>query len=99
MRLTSPVTCRVMSNGSGEGDGAVLTDFLESYCADRERGVVRSLDNYLLQFPGHAEAIAKEFLNLEDGDAIAREHRTGSRGTSALAGIATGDAAGDRIGH
>ena len=88
-----------MSDGSGEGDDAVLTDFLEAYLADRERGVARTLDDYLLQFPGHARVIAKEFLSLEEGDAIAREHRTAIRGTSALAGIASGDAAGDRIGH
>ena len=37
------------SDGSGEGDDAVLTDFLEAYCADRERGVVRTLDDYLLR--------------------------------------------------
>jgi serine/threonine protein kinase/formylglycine-generating enzyme required for sulfatase activity len=88
-----------MSDGSDEGDDAVLTDFLEAYLADRKRGVARSLDDYLLQFPGHARVIAKEFLSLEEGDAIAREHRTAIRGTSALAGIASGDAAGDRIGH
>ena len=88
-----------MSDGSGEGDDAVLTDFLEAYCADRERGVVRTLEDYLLQFPGHAEAIAKEFLSLKEGDAIAREARPAVRGTSALAGIASGGAAADRIGH
>jgi serine/threonine protein kinase len=88
-----------MSEGSGECDDAVLTDFLEAYLADRERGVARALDDYLLQFPGHVEAIAREFLRLKEGDAIAREHRTATRGTSALADIATGDAGGDRIGH
>ena len=36
-----------MSDGAGEGDDAVLTDFLESYRADRERGVVRSLDDHM----------------------------------------------------
>ena len=97
--VATPVSYTAMSDGSGEGDDAVLTDFLEAYLADRERGVARTLDDYLLQFPGHAKAIAKEFLSLEEGDAIAREHGTANRGTSALAGIASGDAAGDRIGH
>src|SRR5262245_39557548 len=68
-----------MSNGSGDGDDAVLTDFLEAYLADRERGVARSLDDYLLQFPGQARVIAKELLSLEEGGAIAREGSTAGR--------------------
>jgi serine/threonine protein kinase/formylglycine-generating enzyme required for sulfatase activity len=88
-----------MIDASGKGEDAILTRFLEAYLADQQRGVARTLDDYLLQFPGHARAIAKEFLSLEEGGAIAREHRTGIRGTSALAGVASGGAAGDCIGH
>ena len=60
------------SGGNGSqsdtgGDDAELFDFLDEYTRDLERGRVRRLSEYLARYPGHEEAIAREFVRQRGG--------------------------------
>ncbi len=48
---------------------AELFDFLDEFARDAERGRVRRLGEYLARYPGHEEAIAREYLRLQAGEA------------------------------
>ncbi len=55
---------------SSSDDGAAeLFDFLDEYARDAERGRVRRLGEYLARYPGHEDAIAREYLRLQSGGA------------------------------
>ncbi|MGE3175482.1 MAG: protein kinase [Planctomycetota bacterium] len=51
---------------AGDAD-PVLLEFLAEYALDRERGLQLPLLHYLSRFPGHEEAVAKEYLGLQQG--------------------------------
>jgi serine/threonine protein kinase/WD40 repeat protein len=48
----------------GELDDADLFDFVDEFQRDREKGRELPLAHYLRRYPGHEEAIAREFLRL-----------------------------------
>ena len=52
----------------------VLLAFVEQYWNDAEAGSSMPLDHYLERFPGHAEAIAREWLDLR-GEGIEGDGR------------------------
>jgi len=65
---------------SGGGDDAELFDFLDEYTRDVERGRVRRLSEYLARYPGHEEAIAREFVRQQCGAEGAAPQTHGSTG-------------------
>lgn len=70
------------SGGTGAGgDDAELFDFLDEYTRDLERGRVRRLAEYLARYPGHEEAIAREFVR-QQGDGAAQGAATTTGGSS-----------------
>jgi serine/threonine protein kinase/WD40 repeat protein len=46
-------------------DAAEVFDFLDEFARDTERGRAKRLAEYLARYPGHEEAIAREFLRLQ----------------------------------
>lgn len=73
------------SGGTGAGgDDAELFDFLDEYTRDLERGRVRRLAEYLARYPGHEEAIAREFVRQQGGgEGAAQSAATTTGGSSA----------------
>ena len=51
-------------DGDFTGDAPEVFDFLEEVTQDLEEGSVHPLRHYLARFPGHEEAIAREYLAL-----------------------------------
>ena len=49
---------------TSDPDRAAVFDFVSDYLDDLERGAVRGLGAYLARYPGHEEAVAREFLRL-----------------------------------
>lgn len=46
----------------------VIAAFLERYWKDRDEGQGHGFRHYAAMFPGHAEAVATEFLAIEGGN-------------------------------
>ncbi|MEZ5988045.1 MAG: protein kinase [Planctomycetota bacterium] len=59
-------------------DSWVLIDFLAELHADREAGRDLPLGHYLARFPGHEEAVAREFLAVEGRGTPAPEEPAGA---------------------
>ncbi len=46
----------------------VLNEFLKALIEDRDAGSIQDLDHYLGRFPGHAEVLAREYLEFTDAE-------------------------------
>lgn len=52
-------------------DAPEVFDFLDEYARDKARSALRGLVEYLARYPGHEEAIAREYFRLQASDAPA----------------------------
>ena len=55
-----------MKDRDEQSDSIVIADFLTRYVEDEARGEVQTLARYQALYPGFEEAVAREFLDLED---------------------------------
>jgi len=78
-------------------DEAAVFDFVADFLEDREGGRERSLVDYLVRFPGHEAAIAREYLRLV-GQLAEDAHDASAQGTKSETQMSP-DARAQRVGH